>query len=251
MKTPGQRQRSSSALLLVAGGALALAAAFYFGFSRSGASAALEGRELAAEHLGRSLAALHPGTKVVIWSNPFAQRPGQERSIRDFELAGIEGLRRGLGDSVIIHAVVFPELKPEFVTDREAVFIDPHTSTPLSYVVTDAALDRTALEHPEATLIVSLIGLPLQVLISDVWKASDPRKFGLLLPDLRILGDAEVIRDAFSQGKIAAAVIPKPGAPAENEPFSATGQAEFDRRFLLLKRDNFDAVLKLYPRLFK
>jgi hypothetical protein len=74
--------------------------------------------------------------------------------------------------------------------------------------------------------------------------------FGLLLPDWRLLGDTEFLRRAFKSGKIAAAVIDKPGAPPDEVPDTGDLKAEFERRFILVTAENIDEVLKSYPRLF-
>ena len=208
-------------------------------------------RELAMEYLGRYLASQCPGKKAVVLANPFSQKSGQPREVYQFEKAGLQGLQRGLGKSVVIEGVAFPELKPGFVENPRSVFIDPHTTTPLSYVVTDDALDKIAAAHPQAELMVSLIGLPLNVLQTETWKSGNPRRFALLLPDLRLVGDEGAVREAILSGKIAAFVMNKPGAPPEGQPMGKDSKMEFDRRFLLVNRDTIDRLLQLYPRLFR
>jgi hypothetical protein len=208
-------------------------------------------RELAMEYLGRYLASQYPGKKAVVLSNPFSQKSGQPREVYQFEKAGLQGLQRGLGKSVVIETVAFPELRPGFVEDRRSVFIDPHTTTPLSYVVTDEALDKIAGAHPQAELLVSLIGLPINVPQTETWKRANPRKFALLLPDLRMVGDEGAVREAVLSGKIAAFIMNKPGAPAEDQPMGKDSKMEFDRRFLLVNRDTIDHLLQVYPRLFR
>ena len=208
-------------------------------------------RELAMEYLGRYLASQYPGKKAVVLSNPFSQKSGQPRDVYRFEKAGLKGLQRGLGKSVVIETVAFPELKPGFVENPRSVFIDPRTTTPLSYVVTDDALDRIAAAHPQAELLVSLIGFPLNVRQTETWKSGNPRQFALLLPDLRMVGDEGAVREAILSGKIAAFVMNKPGAPAEDQPMGKDSRMEFDRRFLLVNRDTIDRLLQVYPRLFR
>jgi hypothetical protein len=208
-------------------------------------------RELAMEYLGRYLASEYRGKKVVVLANPFSQKSGQPREVYRFEKAGLQGLQRGLGKSVLIETVAFPELRPGFVENPRSVFIDPRTTTPLSYVVTDDALDKIAAAHPQAELLVSLIGLPLNVRQTETWKSTNPRKFALLLPDLRIVGDEGAVREAISSGKIAAFVMNKPGAPADDQPIGKDSRMEFDRRFLMVNRDTIDRFLQLYPRLFR
>jgi hypothetical protein len=208
-------------------------------------------RELAMEYLGRYLASQCPGKRAVVLANPFSQKSGQPRDVYRFEKAGLQGLQRGLGKLVVIETVAFPELKPGFVENPRSVFIDPRTTTPLSYVVTDDALDRIAAAHPQAELLVSLIGLPLNVRKTETWKSGNPREFALLLPDLRMVGDEGAVREAILSGKIAAFVMNKPGAPAEDQPMGKDSKMEFDRRFLLVNRDTIDRFLQLYPRLFR
>jgi hypothetical protein len=208
-------------------------------------------RELAMEYLGRYLASQYPGKKAVVLANPFSKKSGQPREVYQFEKAGLQGLQRGLGKSVVIEAVAFPELKPGFAENPRSVFIDPRTTTPLSYVVTDEALDKIAGAHPQAELLVSLIGLPINVPQTETWKRANPRKFALLLPDLRMVGDEGAVREAVLSGKIAAFVMNKPGAPAEDQPMGKDSKMEFDRRFLLVNRDTIDHLLQVYPRLFR
>lgn len=211
-------------------------------------AAPLSQRELAMEHLGRYLAAHCAGKKALVIANPFSQKPGQPRDVYAFEKAALEGLRRGLGNAIKIETVAFPDLKPGFVEDHSSVFIDPTTTTPLSYVVTDDALDKIAAAHPQAELLVSVIGLPVKVRQTQTWRSS--RKFALLLPDLRVLGDPASARQAMLSGKIAAMVINRPGAPPETEPIGKDSQVEFERRFLLVHSNNFDRVAQTYPWLF-
>jgi hypothetical protein len=158
-------------------------------------------------------------------------------------------LQRGLGTAIKIEHVVFPELKPEFFTNRRAVFIDPHTTTPLAYLVADDALDKLATQYPAAEIIVSLIGLPVKVRQTQTWKAEN-RKFALLLPDLRMIGDQTAIRQAIQSQKIPAMVLNKPGAPPEDQPLGKDLKMEFDQRFLLVTPESVDRYLRAYPRLF-
>jgi hypothetical protein len=168
-------------------------------------------REIATQFLGEYLATHYSGKKVVVLSNPFSTQPGQPREVYQYEKAGLRGLQRGLGNTEAIEQVAYPEIRSAFLKDRRSVPIDPATTTPLSYVVTEDALDNIARQHPQAEIFVSLIGLPINVLQTETWRAG--RKFALLLPDLRMLGNQSSIRAAFLSGKIAAIVLNKPGAP--------------------------------------
>jgi hypothetical protein len=212
---------------------------------------ALAHRALAMEQLGRHLAQNYRGARAVVLSNPFSRLPGQPSELRQFEEAGLRGLRRGLGKSVVIEAVVFPPINPLFHSNRSAVYIDPQTTTPLSYLMTPDSLDRITAEHPQAELLVSLVGLPVNARETKAWNRENGPKFALLLPDLRLMGDANSVREAVMKGKVAAMILNKPGAPPEARPLGQDLQAEFDLRFLLVHRETLEDYLEQYPGLFR
>ena len=236
-----------SVLLLVAA-ILGLVEAQFHLFRSLFGPTSLGHREIATQFLGEYLATHYSGKKVVVLSNPFSTQPGQPREVYQYEKAGLRGLRCGLGNKVTIEQVAYPEIRPAFFKDRRSVPIDPATTTPLSYIVAEDALDKISRQYPQAEIFVSLIGLPINVLQTETWKAG--RKFALLLPDLRMLGDQSSIRAAFQSGKIAAIVLNKPGAPADNQPLGRDPKMEFSLRFLLVTPENVDQCLKAYPRLF-
>ena len=102
------------------------------------------------------------GQEVLVYPT-FTQRKGQRKEIYQFEEAGLRGLRRGLGQRLVVEAVVFPELRPEVYQNPGSSYIDPKTTTPLSYLMAEGALDAVWRQHLGAELFVSLIGLPLNV----------------------------------------------------------------------------------------
>jgi hypothetical protein len=220
-------------------------AQFHFFRSLMGGEA-LGQRELATLFLGQHLAEHCPGRNVLVLSNPFSQKKDQPRHVYQFEKAGLNGLRRGVGASVKIEAVVFPELKPEFFQNPALVFIDPATTTPLSYLVAEDALDKIAKEHPAADIYVSLIGLPVHIRKTEAWKQ---KHFALLLPDLRFVGDRATIVQAVKSRTLEAMILNKPGAPPEDQPLGRDLAMEFDRRFLLITAETIDAALKSFPNL--
>jgi len=205
-------------------------------------------REIATQFLGEYLATHYPGKKAVVLSNPFSTQPGQPREVYQYEKAGLRGLQRGLGNTVAVEQVAYPEIRSAFLKDRRSVPIDSATTTPLSYIVAEDSLDRIAQQHSQAEIFVSLIGLPINVLQTETWKAG--KKFALLLPDLRMLGNQSSIRAAFQSGKIIAIILNKPGAPSDNQPLGRDPKMEFSLRFLLVTPENVDQCLKAYPRLF-
>ncbi|MCI0540216.1 MAG: hypothetical protein L0Z50_33850, partial [Verrucomicrobiales bacterium] len=160
-------------------------------------------RKMATRVLGEHLSTRFPGAKALVVANPFTQRAGQSAEIHGFDKAGIRGLQEGFQakDSI---KVVYPELRSEFDQNPQSVYVDPKTTTPLSFLVADEAFDRLAKSHPDCALIISLIGVPLNLRQSEIWREPDRPRWGLLLPDWRIVGDRAAIREAVKSGKIAA-----------------------------------------------
>jgi len=209
---------------------------------------ALSARGIATRVLAEHLAQRYPDCKALVFGNPYTRFPGQSPEVYAFERKEILGLKAGFRSSDKIK-VVYPELRPEAVQRRESIFVDPKTTTPLSFLIEEDAFDRLAQANSNCTMLVSLIGLPANLSQNKVWRAEQLR-FGLLLPDWRMIGDREAIRQAVKSEKVAAAVINRPGSPAEDEPVAKDYHTEFDRRFVLVTRDNIDQLLRSYPQLF-
>jgi hypothetical protein len=210
---------------------------------------ALRAREIAMQRLAQYLAETFPNSHVLVISNPFIHKQGLPGEIREMEEAGISGLKKGFGTKGTLH-IGFPDLKPEAQADPQAVQIDPETPTPLSYLVAEDAFDKLAAEHPNCEIIVSLIGVPVSLDRVRAWQPDEKVRFGLLLPDLRIIGDAAAIQKAVKSGKLAAFVLNKPGAPDSRARLSGDLQTDFDQRFLLITSASIDEALQKYPQLF-
>lgn len=208
---------------------------------------ALGSRQVATRGLAEALAARLPGKHAVILSNPFVQRPETDRRIVAMEEAGIRGLRSVLEGKLTIDAVVYPELRPEARENPRAVPIDAETTTPLSYLVATDAFDRAASEHSEAEILISLIGLPVELDKCEVWKKPGAPSFALLLPDLRMVGGAAAVVSAFKSGKLAAIVLARPNVGSEGQKMGA----EFERSYLLVTADNVEEVAKQSPEMLQ
>lgn len=210
---------------------------------------ALDRRELALRVLGEYLASQAAGQSVLIVANPFSRQPGQPREVAAFESVAIAGLKSGWRDSLQLAGVAYPELTEAARRDPSSVPMPPDASTPLSFLTTGRAWDQLAEQHPEAGVLVSLIGLPAGLEGMNWWKQPKPR-VALLLPDLRLAGDASSVLAAFRSGKILAAVLNRPGAPPERTAMAKDYRAEFEARYLLLTPANAEDVLRLMPGLF-
>ncbi|MBI3417852.1 MAG: hypothetical protein HY043_21375 [Verrucomicrobia bacterium] len=211
---------------------------------------ALASRALATQVLAEYLAGKFPGQRALIVANPFTVQRGRRAEVYQFEQAGIDGLRRGFGKDVQLVGVAFPELRREVLENPASIQLPVPTTTPLSYLVAENSFDILMKQNPSTEIIVSLIGLPNGVTETELWKNPKMPKLGLLLPDWRVLGDPQLVTQAIRSGKIAAAVLNKPGAPAENAPPGNDSRAAFAERFLLVTADSLDDLLRQYPKLF-
>ncbi len=211
---------------------------------------AFQVRALATRGLAEHLARTFSGHRALILSNPFTQQGDLPRAMREMEEAGLRGLQQGFGAKVHIAAVAFPELKPEARENPRAVFIDPESTTPLSFLVAEDSFDKLARQHPDCDLIVSLIGLPARLQQVQCWQAPAGPKFALLLPDLRVIGNNAAILAAMRRGKLAAFVLPRPGAPETPPAADGDFTAEFEKRFVLVTPENVEQAMRAIPRLF-
>lgn len=231
---------------------MAISVLAFVWFSRNGSfDNALRTRALATRGLAAYLAEKFPGQCAVIMSNPFTRTKGLPKKIVETEEAGIRGLREGFGDAVKVGAVAFPDLRPQGQENPNATSMAEGTTTTLSFMLADGAFDKCAAEHPECNLIVSLIGFPADLDHLKIWESSDPHRFALLLPDLRIVGDLSAVRRAMENRKLVAFVLNKPGAPAEQAGFSGSWKTAFDQRFFLVTSENFEQMLRDFPQAFE
>jgi len=209
--------------------AVAAFAIWYFTRDKEQA-AAYRARQAATRTLAEYLAKKLPDARVLVLSNPFTQS-GSPPDVVKMEQAGTSGLREGFGSKAKVN-IAYPELKPGALKDPRSYLTDPETPTPLSYLVAEDAFDKLAHGYD---VIVSLIGLPVALDKVQCWQNSGKPSFGLLLPDLRIIGGGADVRKALSSGKLAAFIIAQPGGTKE--------------QCVLVTAENVDQVLQQYPKL--
>ncbi|MBN2507660.1 MAG: hypothetical protein JXQ71_13290 [Verrucomicrobia bacterium] len=244
-------KRSHALWSLLALAALAVAA--WLGWRASPASNALRSREIAtralARHLAPSVSTSSGARRVLVIGNPFTQWPNLPPEMRDTESASWRGLELGFGPGAALVAG-FPRLKPGARENPRSIPIDPVTTTPLSYLVAPDAFDELADAHADCDLIVSLIGLPAQLGEVACWRKPGPPAFALVLPDLRMVGGRQALREAMQRGKLLAFVLPHPQAPPSDVPPRRDWQAEFARRYVLVTADNVAERMQSHPHLF-
>jgi hypothetical protein len=211
---------------------------------------ALSARETATRVLARHLAGQFPGAKALVFGNPFTLRSGQSPEIYEFEQAGLRGVEEGFGKPASIK-IVYPDLRPAFLQRPGSVYIDPKTTTPLSFLVSENAFDELFEANPGYSLGISLIGVPVGIRERRVWLDPEKPHFGLLLPDWRLVGGRDAIVAAFGSGKISAAVVPRPGPVSLKDASHGTdAEAEFNRQFLLVTKENVKEMVAKHPEAF-
>ena len=208
-------------------------------------NAPLSERELATTVLAQQSGKIVKPKKVLVISNPFSQQAGSPDQVYEFEEAGIAGLKEGFEKGVNLQ-IVFPQLKPEVLKNPRSVQVDPQTTTPLSFLVSEQAFSDVLQKHADVDLVVSLIGLPLNLPAFNEWNQAGKPQFALLFPDWRMIGNQSAIIQAFKSGKLAAAVVRKP-VPEERE---GDAKTQFDGKYFLVTRENVERLLNEHPAIF-
>lgn len=206
-------------------------------------------REIATRVLAEYVRSNAPSQKILIFSNPFSQMSGRSAQVYAFEKAGAEGLRKGFGSKAELR-IVFPKLRAEAIRNPQSVEIDSRSKTPLSFMLEENAFDDLLTQNKDCELAVSLIGVPLNFQNLRAWKETRPPRFALLLPDWRMIGDKQAIQTAFENGRLAAAIVSRPGAEPENAPATSDYRGEFEKRFILVTKSNIGSLLAKNPDLF-
>lgn len=242
-------QKNQQGLVIGGVAALIIAALLAWYFFGKEQRAPLSHREIATRVLAEYISSKKKPAHVLVISNPFSLMKGRAAEIYTYQRAGVDGLRKGFGSGTDLQ-LGFPKLKPQVVQNPGSVYVDPQTTTPLSFLVSGDDFDQLTREHPEAEVVVSLIGLPVDLASVQSWSRSGPPHYGLLLPDWRMIGNLGAVRKAFSSGKLLAAVVDKPGALPSTKPSSGSYRAEFDARFVLVTAENIEDIARAYPKIF-
>ena len=97
-------------------------------------SQSLDARRGLLQALGQHLSQRHSPDCVLVLSNPFTQKSGQRREIRQFDNAGIHGLQEGLTKTTRLK-VVRPKIQPEYRDNPQNAPIPADAKNPLSFLM--------------------------------------------------------------------------------------------------------------------
>jgi len=203
------KKRGKFLALVVTG--LVLVSFIYFR-SPTAYSRHLDSRYGAMQALGEFLRATDPNCKVLLLGNPFVQRPEASDKIKDHDVIGTEGLAAGLGNLQMSLRKVYPSILESYLDSPETVLIPANSKNPLSFIMDKHSVEALLKSHPDHSVVVSLVGLPLGIDKLDCWQDGSDVSFALLQPDLRILGSKKQILQDFARGKILAVVLQDPNS---------------------------------------
>ncbi|MSU61423.1 MAG: hypothetical protein EXS31_03345 [Pedosphaera sp.] len=240
---------NSRTRLVIAAVLAASAIALWLFFNHGSQDESVAVRSVAVRELAEYLARTFPADRVLVLANPFINDPRQPKSIRVMEDAALRALKKALGDSKVVTA--FPQLRPGAQENPQAFIVESETTTPLSFLIAPDAIDTLVKQHPDCKIIVSLIGLPVELNRVSAWSEPTGPKFALLLPDLRMIGNSAAIGAAMKSGKLVAFVLNKPGAKMDEQMSGVEAHVVFERSFLLVTPDNIEAFIQLDPRPFE
>lgn len=206
---------------------------FIFGGGDSDIAAIMETEQTyakaAASTLAEHIAKSKPKSVLVIAS------PNYKNNNR--ETAIIESIKEYLPDAKVDN-LVSPKV-------RLSAGTDPATPPPESLednTVTAAQFNDLLARNPKADMIICLIGLPLDVNNMEIWK-QDGKIMAILFADVTML------RKAIASGKVIAVSF-KPGVRLDQEACPSDVKEAFDRRYLLIDKNNIADVAKKYKEFF-
>jgi hypothetical protein len=113
--------------------------------------------------------------------------------------------------------------------------------------LTAAEFDRMIKAHPEAGIVVSLVGLPADPENVTFWEEPNPPRF------VFFGGNLENLQEAVQRKFVLAVVTFVPGIPVggKNPPDPKQIETEFFDRFLLITPQNLEMTKEVFPVLFK
>ena len=194
--------------------------------------------ETAARRLAEQTVKGAPQSRILIVGNPFTRQAGRNRSIYEYEKRAVRGLKAGFGSNAIVEQD-YPELKAAASAHPENFPLPQETTSPLSYMLEDGALQTLLKMHPACAVVVSLIGLPAQGSDRHYFLKTGSPRLSLMMPDLRVWGGPADLRRGFKSGQLLAALVTRPGVRPESED-----------KYLLITADSLEEAIKRYPALF-
>lgn len=208
--------------------------------------------------IGKYLAEKAPGAKVLLVLDSIPNNKMQDQVIA--------ALKEGMGNNITVVAedsptdpsAVLKTTEPEPETDATSTTnpasrpggpgMPPGFMEMRSLRESMKAVDFDAMisRHPDCDLIISLIGLPMDVENMGIWEAPAPK------PRVALL-DANIynLKSAILSGIVLATVTYSPTAKFDELTPPDDMQQAFDKRFLLVTPENVEAIAAQHTGLFQ
>jgi len=207
---------------------------------------------IGAQKLGMYLAEKFSGSKAVIIVEPQlgAVDPDSAAS------AQVEGLKEGFGGSIEVVAEISPTI-PDSAKNAFSNEMAPMAEgeggpeggemlPPLEFWFTGKLFDQLVTDNKDkCNLIITTIGLPMDLGAMKFWKMKDRPKLALAS------GSVYELKAAIKQQMVVAAVTYNPKAVYDEKAPPSNLDAAFDKRFLLVTSENVDEVAGAHKDLFK
>ena len=182
--------------------------------------------------VGRHLAEKYPGSKALVitdGSNPLNK--SQEQLL--------EGLKEGIGSAITIESA---EGLPIDKTNMK-----PEEYRPMEEMMSAVLFDKLIALHPNANMVITLIGLPYDVPNMSLWKMPESGR-----PKVALLtGDIHQLKGAILAKYIVAAVSMRPDLKNIEEKAPSDPQKAFDIRYVLITPDNVVKIATDYKGIFE
>lgn len=185
------------------------------------------------ETLGAYLASHFPHQKVVLINHPLSGSEARQAMI-------LGALKKGLNGHVtlIVESLEVP-----------ADFPDGQILIGLESMIQAKDFDAIIDKHPDAAVVLSLAGLPIDVNDMKYWSMKAGERPKLALANANIY----MLRKAIAEGDVAVVLHHNPDAVAVFDPtstFPSDPQVAFAERFLLIDQSNVEMIARKYPDLF-
>jgi len=198
------------------------------------------------KRFGEEVAKRHPKAKILIIRHQQLGMPGEDvpdhilSPVMDLQLAAF---KEGLGPACEIVAIEEVRIEMDLFMMEKPKLGDPKPCPIYSAKVFDALLKKNS----QATVVVSLAGLPIDMEKMKIWDEDDPTKRpALILVDVA----THNLKKAMKRGFISAILLSNFQSSSLDTPVPDDEDAAFANRFLFVTPENMETIKKKYPKRF-
>lgn len=217
----------------------------------------IEYQRIQTRELGKYLGEKFAGSKVLIIVDPMLRFDTWGAPITR-EDPILDGLKQGLGNKLTISAEVFPKMPvrekpaPEIGPDGEVMEPIDDMMEPMEMWFTADKFKEILPSKDSYDILISLVGLPSQGNVASVMRDLAGKKLVLVGGDTMMMGRmfAAGAKAAAHGPVMTAAVTYNPKAVYDDKPIPRDPKEAFDKRYLLITPDNFEALKNEHTNLF-